>query len=73
MNNLHEKLDQHTVTVELPPDIAAKHQAKQRMQGNEIHDSLYKGIREMEKMKRMGAEYPKELESKLLGMTPAEV
>ena len=61
-DNPHER----NVIVEFPEDIMAKREALSRHKGNAIRDSLIRTIEEMQKMERMGHNYPTFLKEQLL-------
>lgn len=52
--------------MEFPEDFTAKHEEDLKHKGMQVRDSLSKAIQEMEKLKKMGKKYPKEIEDKLM-------
>ena len=61
-----EKLTSSPIIVELPEDLKAKKESSLKEKGKQVKDSLYKAIKEMERIKKAGKKYPKELEDKLM-------
>lgn len=60
------KLDNTPILIEFPEDFTAKHEEDLKQKGKQVRDSLFKAIDEMDKLKKMGKKYPKEVEDKLM-------